>query len=267
MPELPEVETICVYLRPHLLFKHIRKVVIRENRLRYRVQRNLPQLLQGRKILSLERRAKYIIMNFSHGKLLIHLGMSGTLRLIDKERPVQKHDHIDITAENKLIRYNDPRRFGCFVWEKKNQEKSLLNNLGYEPLENEFNGNSLYKMSLKSTLPIKSLLMTNHYLTGVGNIYAAESLWLARISPFRKANEMSREECALLAQSIKKLLRKAVRAGGTSIRDYQGADGTPGYFLMQLNVYGKNECPSCNSPVKRQLLGQRSTFFCPVCQE
>lgn len=267
MPELPEVETVRAYLQPHLVSKNVQQLVIREDRLRYRVRKDLPGLLRGRKINDLTRRGKYIIMHFAHGRLLIHLGMSGTLRLMDKKSPLRKHDHIDLVLSRCLIRFNDPRRFGCFIWEDREGQASALANLGYEPLEKTFNRNSLYKITAKSKMPIKSLLMTNHYLAGVGNIYATESLWLARISPFRPSNQLSLTDCDRLVRSIKKVLRKAVKAGGTSIRNYQGADGAPGYFRLKLNAYGKSLCPSCQSPITRQVLGQRATFYCCHCQK
>lgn len=219
--------------------------------------------------MDLDRRAKYMLLIFSHGTLLIHLGMSGNLRLMHKESPLRKHDHIDIVLKDKVVRFNDPRRFGCFIWEKKNQQKSLLSNLGYEPLEDEFNGATLYKMTRNRKLAIKILLMTNHYISGLGNIYVTESLWRTRISPFRPANELRQEECNRLAKIIKDLLSAAIKAGGTSIRDYQGADGRSGYFRMQLNTYGKEKeaCPNCKTPIERRIQGQRSTFFCPQCQK
>ncbi len=267
MPELPEVETTRTHLYPHLINRNVRQVVIRDKRLRYRVRNDLPSILKGRKIISLTRRGKYIIIHFVHGNLLVHLGMSGSLRLIDKKSPLQKHDHIDLVFGHCLVRFNDPRRFGCFLWEGKKDKTSVLAGLGYEPLEKTFNRDSLYKITSKSKMPIKSLLMTNHYLVGVGNIYANESLWLARISPFRLSNQLSLSDCDKLVACIKRVLRAALKAGGTRIRNYQVADGDIGYFHLKLNAYGKSQCPRCSSPIFRQLLGQRATFFCPSCQK
>jgi len=267
MPELPEVETIRTYLYPHLINRNVQQVVIRDNRLRYRVRNDLPKLLKGKKIKSLTRRGKYIIIHFAHGNLLVHLGMSGSLRLIDRKSTLQKHDHIDLIFSHCLVRFNDPRRFGCFLWEDKKDKTSVLAELGYEPLEKTFNRNSLYKISSKSKMPIKSLLMTNRYLVGVGNIYANESLWLAHISPLRLSNQLSISDCDKLVASIKQVLRDALKAGGTRIRNYQGADGSIGYFRLKLNAYGKSRCSRCSSPIIRQVLGQRATFFCSSCQK
>lgn len=193
--------------------------------------------------------------------------MSGSLRLETEKSILQKHDHIDLIFGHCLVRFNDPRRFGCFLWEDKKDRLSILAGLGYEPLEKTFNRDSLYKITSKSKMPIKSLLMTNRYLVGVGNIYANESLWLAYISPFRLANQLSIEECGRLVASTKRVLGDAIKAGGTRIRNYQSADGSIGYFRLKLNAYGKSQCPRCPSPITRKLLTQRATFFCPSCQK
>ena len=268
MPELPEVETVCRYLRPHLLGVTVQEIIVRQASLRYRVRPNISQLLKEKRILGIERRAKYILLRFSHGTLLIHLGMSGNLYLMQKDSPIKKHDHIDIVLKKNVVRFNDPRRFGCFVWEGGQEKKSLLAGLGYEPLEDGFNGTSLYKITRKTKLAIKTLLMTGRYISGIGNIYATEALWSARLSPFLPADQLSQEECRRLAAAVKKILTQAIEAGGTRIRDYRGADGKGGYFHINLNVYGRGgeACPTCRTRLQKTIQNQRASFFCPQCQ-
>ncbi len=274
MPELPEVETTRRALAGVLKGKTLLKLIIRQPKLRYPVRADLPQLLEKRTITDICRRAKYVIIKFSHGNLLIHLGMSGSLRMIEKTKqppPPLKHDHLEAHFADYLLRYHDPRRFGYWLWEdaKLPAEHSKLSGLGVEPLERKFSAAYFGAVIRGKTTPIKSLLMNNKYLVGVGNIYASESLWLAGIIPFRAAGELTTDETAKLVRSVKSVLKKSLQAGGTSLRDYVTAEGTPGYFVLKLNVYGKqgSPCRRCGASVRRSVLGQRSAFYCPKCQK
>lgn len=274
MPELPEVETTRRALAGVLTGRRILDLRVYQPRLRYPVPPELPKLLRGQRIQQFRRRAKYLIMDFHHGRTLIHLGMSGSLRLMEqtKKRPAPPrlpHVHLELSLADSLVRYHDPRRFGFWVWEDRNQTDSRLDNLGLEPLERSFSAQALTKMTQHKKTSIKALLMDSRHLVGVGNIYANEALWLSKILPFRAAGDLTQEEIKKLVSAIKKVLKQALQAGGTSLRNYVTAEGNPGYFALKLKVYGKHTkpCPRCGTTIERKVITQRSTFYCPNCQQ
>ncbi len=269
MPELPEVETIVRSIRPTIKNKKINDVTVRQRSLRYPITRNIKNILAGQEIQNVSRRAKYILIDLDKGYLIIHLGMSGSLQVMDLAEPVQKHDHFDLVFDNLTLRYNDPRRFGCILWVEDITTNKLLARLGVEPLSDDFSGDYLFNISRGRSQGIKQFIMDSGNLVGVGNIYAAEALWKCGIAPTKPAKDCSKKQCQQLAQAIKDILDKAILAGGTTIRDFKGADGKLGYFVQELKVYGKEgqPCPNCNSIIKKLVLGQRSSFYCPQCQK
>lgn len=270
MPELPEVETTLQGLKPHILNKKICKVIVRQPKLRWPVISNISSLTRDKTILSCSRRAKYLLLELENGYIILHLGMSGKLRIASSDDKVQKHDHVDIVLDNKnAIRFTDHRRFGCVLWSKEEpEEHKLLKNLGPEPLTCDFNTNYLFSITNKRNTPIKSLIMNNKHVVGVGNIYACESLFLSKIDPRRKASTLSKDKVKELVKNIKLVLKAAIKAGGTSFRDFLKSDGNPGYFKQKLKVYGKKaeSCNTCKTPIESVILAQRNTFFCPNCQ-
>lgn len=268
MPELPEVETTVRYIKEKIAYKRITSVLVRQPSLRYKIRSNLPKLLKNQIIQDVSRRAKYILISLNEGYLIIHLGMSGSLQITNAKEPIQKHSHCDIMFDNIILRYNDPRRFGCILWETDLASNKLLANLGIEPLGDDFNGQSLYKLTRGRKVCIKQFIMNPHNLVGVGNIYANESLWKSGITPLKPAKECSEKQCELLADEIKNTLLKSIAAGGTTLKDFKGADGKLGYFVRQLQIYGKEDqaCPKCGSEIKRVVIGQRSSFYCLKCQ-
>ena len=269
MPELPEVEVTRLGLLP-LLGQTISKVVIRNHSLRWPIPRHLTQTLPGQRFLALNRRAKYILAKCETGTLLLHLGMSGRLCLLEKDEPPQKHDHFDIHfKDGHMLRLRDPRRFGAVLWvEGDPSQHALLAALGPEPLEDAFDGAWLYKEIRGRTAPIKNVIMDSHLVVGVGNIYASESLFRARINPKTPANKLCKARCERLVTEIKATLREALKAGGSSLRDFFGADGNPGYFQQAYFVYGRTgqPCKICGAPIKTTRQGQRSSFYCTNCQ-
>ncbi len=269
MPELPEVETTRLGLLP-LLNQTVSKVVIRQASLRWPIPEGLISLLNGQVLRMLTRRAKYILAHFDHGVLLLHLGMSGRICLLAKDEPAQKHDHFDIVfKDGQVLRLRDPRRFGAVLWAgEQYATHKLLSALGPEPLDDVFNGDYLYRHTRTRKAAIKTTIMDSHLIVGVGNIYASESLFRARINPLMAANQLSLRQCECLVQEIKATLRDALKAGGSSLRDFFGADGNPGYFQQQYFVYGRagELCRICRQPILNVKLGQRSTFYCSVCQ-
>lgn len=273
MPELPEVETTRLGLVP-LVNQTVANVVIRNGSLRWPVPQELSQLLQGYTLRALTRRAKYILAHFDHGVLLLHLGMSGRICLLAQDEPPQKHDHFDILFDSgQLLRLRDPRRFGAVLWAgERPEDHMLLKVLGPEPLSEAFTGQYLYQQIRTRTAAIKITIMDSHLVVGVGNIYASESLFRARINPQKPAKGLTLAECERLAQEIKNTLTDALAAGGSSLRDFFGADGNPGYFQQQYFVYGRasdkggEPCRVCNAPIKMIRQGQRSTFYCEQCQ-
>jgi len=269
MPELPEVETTRRGIAPYCEGQLLTKVLIRQPRLRWPVPQQLPTLLQGQSVRSVDRRAKYLLLHFDNGTLLVHLGMSGSLRLVTAAQPVGKHDHIDLVFDNgRVLRFNDPRRFGSFLWQSKGQTHTLLDHLGPEPLSQEFDGRLLYRRSRGRRGAVKHFIMDAQIVAGVGNIYANEALFAAGIRPDRAAGRISQARYARLATEIKIVLEQAILQGGTTLRDFVGSDGKPGYFSQQLNVYGRagKPCVQCGRPLIEKRLNQRSTVFCLACQ-
>ncbi len=270
MPELPEVETTKRGISPHIKNKIVTHVIVRKNQLRWPVSPEISQLLPGQKIIDVKRRAKYLLLETAVGTLMIHLGMSGSLRIIKTDEAERKHDHIDIQfKDGTCLRYHDPRRFGAYLWtnEPINGHK-LISKLGPEPLTEAFNLDDFYNKSRLRSLPIKSFIMDAHMVVGVGNIYASESLFLSKIHPKRASNNISKKRFGVLIQSIKSILNKSIEQGGTTLKDFVNSDGKPGYFQQTLNVYGRKNkpCTVCSTPIKQITIGQRSTFYCPSCQ-
>jgi len=270
MPELPEVETTRRGIEPHIKGKEVTDVIVRHHQLRWPVPRGLKAKLAGHKVNSVSRRAKYLLIELDHGTLILHLGMSGSLRIIDGALPADKHDHVDIVFEHgQALRLTDPRRFGCVLWTKDDpQQHELIAHLGPEPLSDTFSGDYLFQRSRGRKSTIKQFIMDGKVVVGVGNIYASESLFLAGINPKRIAGKVSHERYEQLADAIKQVLTAAIKQGGTTLRDFVGGDGKPGYFAQQLNVYGRGgePCRICSTPIKQFLQGQRSTYYCQKCQ-
>jgi formamidopyrimidine-DNA glycosylase len=270
MPELPEVETTRRGVEPHIKHHAIRDIVIRQQALRWPVPKQLARKVRGRKILSVGRRGKYLLLRLDNGTIIIHLGMSGSLRICTPDATIRKHDHVDFILDNdKILRLHDPRRFGAVLWTAGDPEQhKLLASLGPEPLDDDFNGDYLFEHSRKRTASIKSFIMNSHVVVGVGNIYACESLFLAGINPKRKAGSLSLARCKKLVAAIKHVLNHSITQGGTTLRDYLRENGMPGYFAQRLFVYGKagEPCAQCGQPIKRIIQQQRSTFYCSKCQ-
>ena len=269
MPELPEVETTRRGVQSHLEGRVLRGAVVRNGSLRWPVPPDLSARLAGETVRAVSRRAKYLLLECDSGTLLIHLGMSGSLRILAADTPAQKHDHIDLLLDGQLLRYRDPRRFGAVLWHIGPMETHpLLQALGPEPLSADFDGAALQQAIRKRGSPIKLVLMDNHVVVGVGNIYANESLFHAGIAPTRPASGLSREECERLAAEIKAVLARAIEAGGSTLRDFVDSEGKPGYFQQSYMVYDRQEepCRQCGTPIRQIRQGQRSTYYCPLCQ-
>jgi len=270
MPELPEVETPRRGIAPHLEGRRLEGAVVRERRLRYPVPRDLSARVRGRRVAVVRRRGKYLLIDLEdEGGLLIHLGMSGSLRIVPCGQPPGKHDHVDLRIEGgRCLRLTDPRRFGLVLWAREPDHHPLLRDLGPEPLSAEFDGDYLWRRSRGRRVAVKNFIMDGHVVDGVGNIYANEALFRAGIHPARAAGRISRQRCERLAQAIREVLAEAIEAGGTTLRDFTGSDGRPGYFSRTLAVYDREgaPCPRCGHPIRSIRLGQRSTFYCPRCQ-
>jgi formamidopyrimidine-DNA glycosylase len=270
MPELPEVETTRRGIESTVVERAIERVIVREPRLRWRVPGDLAETLVGQRVQALSRRAKYLLFAMRHGTLIVHLGMSGSLRILPATTPPLTHDHLDIVLDSGLcLRFNDPRRFGCVLWTDADAElHPLLRDLGPEPLSEQFNGAALARAARGRRIAIKQLLMNSSVVVGVGNIYASEALFRAGIRPRRAAGRLKLAEFDALAKSIKQVLREAIRSGGTTLRDYVNADGMPGYFRQKLFVYERagEPCRVCKTPIQHFVQGQRSTYFCRSCQ-
>jgi formamidopyrimidine-DNA glycosylase len=269
MPELPEVETTRRGIAPHVEGLCIHAVVVRQVQLRWPV----PQAVQcavGQPIRAVRRRAKYLLLDTAHGSIVLHLGMSGSLTVQPIDKPVLKHDHLDIVLESgHCLRLNDPRRFGACLWQGVDaQPLALLQGLGPEPLSESFDGQYLYAQSRGRSVAVKNFIMMNAVVVGVGNIYANEALFMAGINPRRAAGTISRKRYLALALQIKSVLTRAIQVGGTTVRDFFGADGKPGYFRMQLQVYGRTgqPCLACHRAIRSVTIGQRNSFYCPTCQ-
>lgn len=270
MPELPEVEITRRGIAARLIGCHIVQVNIRNPVLRWPVPVELTARLPGQRIDAVSRRAKYLLLTCSKGTLIIHLGMSGSLRVLTKSTPPQQHDHFDLWMDNGIIlRFRDPRRFGAILWwEGDIFQHPLLRQLGHEPLDYHFDGSLLYEKTRGRSASIKEVLMNQHIVVGVGNIYANEALFRAGISPLIAAGRLSKKRCERLADVVRITLTQAIEAGGSSLRDFTDCDGSPGYFQQQYWVYGRagQPCRHCGLPVKKTRQGQRSTFFCASCQ-
>lgn len=271
MPELPEVETTCKGIAPHITNNKITKVIVRNRSLRWPIPTGLNKNLVNQKITSVTRRAKYLLINTKAGTLIVHLGMSGSLRILSSNEVVEKHDHFELQFKDGLcLRLRDPRRFGCVLWTKDNPLKhKLLINLGPEPLDKEFNADLLFEKSRKRKTSIKQFIMDAKIVVGVGNIYASESLFLAGINPKRLAGKITKKNSQDLTTAIKKILKQAIKQGGTTLKDFRSSDGKPGYFQQKLKIYDRKDepCVRCKKSIKQITLGQRSTFYCSHCQK
>lgn len=270
MPELPEVETTRRGIAAALVGRRVIDVVVRERRLRWPIAPNFESSIKHQTAREVGRRAKYVLIRFDTGTLILHLGMSGSLRILNGDVPATLHDHWDIHLDSGMVlRFHDPRRFGSAHWTERDPlEHRLLAKLAPEPLSGAFDGEYLYRGTRNRTVAIKQLLMNSQVVVGVGNIYASEALFRAGVSPRRTARRITRAQAAALAQAIKNVLAQAIETGGTTLRDYVNAHGLPGYFRQQLFVYEREgqPCRKCKTPVKRLAQGQRSTYWCATCQ-
>jgi formamidopyrimidine-DNA glycosylase len=270
MPELPEVETTLLGIKPFVLQQKIQSIVVRHHGLRWPVTANLNEQLEGQTIQEISRRGKYLLFHTTHGHLILHLGMSGSLRILTHDAPAKKHDHVDIVlASGKVLRFRDPRRFGAILWTIDDPLlHPLLANLGLEPLKSSFTGKYLWERAQKRKVPVKNFLMDSKIVVGVGNIYATESLFAARISPKKPAGKISLVQYEILAKAVKQILKAAIKKGGTTLKDFVDSQGNKGYFSIQLKAYGRGgkECVVCGKTLKEIRLGQRSSVYCPHCQ-
>ncbi|XOV86139.1 MAG: bifunctional DNA-formamidopyrimidine glycosylase/DNA-(apurinic or apyrimidinic site) lyase [Pseudomonadota bacterium] len=269
MPELPEVETTRRGIAPHLIGRKVQQVLVRQPSLRWPVSDNLGQRLTGQTIDAVDRRAKYLLVRTRAGDMMIHLGMSGSLRVLAADTPPAKHDHIDILlSDGRLLRYRDPRRFGSVFWLEASAGHPLLAELGPEPLDESFSGDYLFRQSRDRKTPVKTFIMNSQVVVGVGNIYANEALFASGIRPTRMAGSISRARFGKLAEAIKVVLTSAIAAGGTTLRDFTHEDGSPGYFRNDLKVYGRGAlpCVACRRVLTEVRLGQRTTVYCRHCQ-
>jgi len=269
MPELPEVETTRRGIAPHLEGQAISRVVVRDKRLRLPVPDSLGEELPGRRIQSVERRGKYLLLHAEGKVLLVHLGMSGSLRISTPDEALRKHDHVDLEFGDRILRYHDPRRFGVVDWwPGRGEDHPLIAPLGIEPLSADFDGAWLHRATRGRKAAVKLVLMDAHTVVGVGNIYASESLFRAGIRPTTPAGSLSATRCEKLAQAVQATLAEAIAAGGSTLRDYVNGEGNPGYFQLAAYVYGREgePCRVCGTPIRHRVLGQRATYWCPHCQ-
>lgn len=285
MPELPEVETTRRGLAPHVQGRRLGAVTLRRPDLRWPIPEEIAQQLPGQTVRAVRRRAKYLLLDTDAGSALLHLGMSGSLRVLPAQTPVRDHDHVDIAIAPdadgdapRVLRFNDPRRFGCLLWQPVGETHPLLRDLGPEPLGADedggaesavtFDGAYLFARSRRRSAPVKAFLMDQRIVVGVGNIYAAEALFEAGVSPLRAAGKVSRERYDAIAAAIRRILAYAIRRGGTTLRDFLSPDGAPGYFEQELSAYGRGgePCPRCGRALKQAMLAQRATVWCGHCQ-
>jgi formamidopyrimidine-DNA glycosylase len=269
MPELPEVETTRRGILPHIQGKRITGVVVRQRQLRWPVPADLASSLTDATIERVERRAKYLLLDTGRGTLILHLGMSGSLRILPPGTPAGIHDHLDLLFADCLLRLRDPRRFGAVLWTRQPVERHpLLHHLGPEPLSDAFDGDHLYRQSRNRRTAVKNLIMDGRVVVGVGNIYANEALFLSGIHPNRPCGRIALARYQRLADTIKQVLQAAIAQGGTTLRDFQQEDGNPGYFAQQLQVYGREgkACTHCGATIRQRRIGQRSSFYCSNCQ-
>jgi len=270
MPELPEVETTRRGIEPYVTGRTVVRLVVRNPALRWRVTPKLVREFSGQTIRSVTRRGKYLLLATAAGTALLHLGMSGSLRIVPATQAADAHDHVDIVLDNgDCLRLHDPRRFGCLLWTRDDPQKhKLLRDLGPEPLAADFSGDYLFEKSRRRQRAIRDFLLDSQVLAGVGNIYANEALFAAGLRPARAAGRINRDLCDRLADAVRETLKRALKAGGTTLRDFRNGRGEPGYFQLSLNVYGREgeACRSCGTAIKARKLGQRTAFFCPNCQ-
>jgi len=280
MPELPEVETIRRGIAPHVVGRTIQRVVVRDRRLRWPIARGFERKLQGRRIVAVDRRGKYLLLDLDgsptaepggRDRVILHLGMTGNLALQQPGQPVRKHDHVDFELSgDRVLRFNDPRRFGAALWwPGSHATHFLLEHMGPEPFADEFNADYLFALSRRRSAPVKNFLMDGRVVVGVGNIYAVEALFRAGIRPMRAAGRVTRAEYAKLVAATREVLEAAIAAGGTTFRDFLDSNGEPGYFVQKLFVYDRagQPCRRCKTPIRRLVIGQRSSFYCPRCQK
>jgi len=277
MPELPEVEVTRLGIQPHLEGQIVTRVNVIDGRLRWPVPNNLSKLLTGQKIEQIGRRGKYLLLKMTHGHLIVHLGMTGVLRVLPNSDPLKPHDRVVIHFDEISLRLHDPRKFGAVLWHPFSSgdvlAHPLIQKLGPEPFEGSFAGqlgaDRLYQSSRKRTISVKAFLLAGQAVVGVGNIYCSESLFEAGIHPRLPAGKLTRAHCQRLPQAVRKVLKKAIQAGGSSLRDFVDAHGEPGYFMMQTKVYDRADqpCRVCQTRIRQIVQGQRSTYFCPVCQK
>jgi formamidopyrimidine-DNA glycosylase len=269
MPELPEVETSRRGIEPHIIGTRVERVIVRNRGLRWPVSKTVDRKLLGETIMSVTRRAKYLLINTDGGSAILHLGMSGSVYIVDRDTPAGVHDHVDIDFDSgKTMRFRDPRRFGSLHWSKAPLQHKLLKSLGPEPLTSDFDARYLWEKSRGRRVSVKQFIMNAQVVVGVGNIYASEALYLACINPRRAAGRIALQRYELLVAAIKDVLANAIRAGGTTLRDFYGGDGEAGYFQQQLEAYGREDepCRRCNTPITSIVQGQRSTYYCKQCQ-
>lgn len=273
MPELPEVEVTRRGVAPHLEGRIVTGIIFRHSGLRWPFPGDLPQILCGCRIRKVQRRGKYLLIEFAHGTLILHLGMSGHLRILSAATPPRKHDHFDLIVDDEALRLSDPRRFGAVLWhdckEGAVEEHILLKDLGVEPLDSAFSGQLLYRKTRNRSASIKQVLLAGHIVVGVGNIYASESLFKARINPKTAAHRIGLARYEKLAQAIRETLAAAIEQGGSTLRDFLSVNGQPGYFQQSYFVYDRagQPCRVCGTLVRQLKQGQRSTFYCPNCQK
>jgi len=269
MPELPEVETTRRGIEPHIVNQTVVDIVVRQRQLRWPIPRAL-QALKGAVVKAVQRRGKYLLLRSDTGTAILHLGMSGSLRIATAGDELRKHDHVDfLLGSGVILRFHDPRRFGAVLWTTRDPHRhKLLASLGPEPLCDHFDGGHLFAQSRHRTLAVKNFIMDGKVVVGVGNIYASEALYLAAIRPTASSCKISRARYNTLANTIRGVLGDAIEAGGTTLRDFVNPQGNPGYFLQSLYVYGRTgePCRRCETPIKHSVIGQRGSFFCPRCQ-
>ena len=270
MPELPEVETTCRGITPHIIGQTIHSVVIRQPKLRWPISPGIKRLLPGQRINQVSRRGKYLLLQTAIGTVIIHLGMSGSLRIVGQNDVAEKHDHVDfVFGKNRILRFRDPRRFGAVLWTSRSPYRhKLLSSLGPEPLDDGFNADVLFSISRNRKIAIKPFIMDSKIVVGVGNIYANEALFQAGIRPTTPAGRISLARYQRLVTAIKTTLSEAIEAGGTTLRDFTNGEGKPGYFRQKLQVYGRagENCTSCGTRIKLIQQAQRATYYCTHCQ-
>ena len=277
MPELPEVEVTRLGISPHLMGRTLSAVNVIDGRLRWPVPNLLEKILPGQKVRSIERRGKYLLLEMDTGYLLLHLGMTGTLRVLPSGDPLKVHDRVTFDFGKISLRLHDPRKFGAVLWHPKSkgpiEHQVLLQKLGVEPFSDEFSGDLgaevLYRHSRGRSISVKQFLLAGQAVVGVGNIYCSESLFLAAIHPAKAAGKLTKPQCARLAHAVRFILQKAIDTGGSSLKDFVNSEGDPGHFMVQSKAYDRKDlpCKECKTPIKKIVQGQRSTYFCPQCQK